>query len=165
MPNKLEARIPLVSGLNIEAWEAYLRDYPDPLFIEYLKFGFPMSILEHKALNITSVVNHHSATQYNQVVHEYFKTELDKGTILGPVTEIHSDMFHCSPLLTRPKYVVKRRVNVNLSCPNGGSVNQVVDKLRFHHRPFTLELISTDDIVKEILDLHDPMLFKIDVTS
>ena len=72
-------------------------------------------------------------------------------------------MFHCFPLLTRPKDVVKRRVIVNLSHPNGGSVNEFVDKFRFDHRPFTLKLISIDDIVKEILDLHDPMLFKIDV--
>ena len=52
-------------------------------------------------------------------------------------------------------------VNVNLSHPNRGSVNEFVDKFRFDHRPFTLILI--DDIVKEILDLHDPMFFKIDV--
>ena len=72
-------------------------------------------------------------------------------------------MFHCSPLLTRPKDVVKRRVIVNLSHPYGRSVNEFVDEFRFDHRPFTLKLISTDDIVKEILSLHDPMLFKIDV--
>ena len=41
-PNYQKARNPLVSGLNIEAWEAYLKDYPDPLLIEYLKFSFPI---------------------------------------------------------------------------------------------------------------------------
>ena len=163
VPNYRGARIPLVSGLNIGAWETYLRDYPDPLLIEYLKFGFPMSILKNNVLNTTTVVNHHSATQFTQEVDEYFRKELDQRAILGPVSEVRSDMFHCSPLLTRPKDVVKRRVIVNLSHPDGGSVNEFVDKFKFDHRPFTLKLISIDDIVKEILDLHDPMLFKIDV--
>ena len=97
VPNYCGARIPLVSGLNIEAWETYLRDYPDPLLIEYLKFGFPMSILKNNALNITTVVNHHPATQFTQEVDEYFRKELDQRAILGPVSEIRSDMFHCSP--------------------------------------------------------------------
>ena len=139
VPNYQKARIPLVSGLNIKAWEAYLKDYIDPLLIEYLKFGFPMSILDYEALNVTSVTNYHSATQFSQAVDEYFKKELDQRTILGPVTEIHSDMFHCSPLLTRPKDVVKRRVIVNLSHPYGSSVNEFVDRFRFDHRPFTLK--------------------------
>ena len=138
VPNYCEARIPLVSGLNIEAWETYLRDYPDPLLIEYLKFGFPMSISKNDALNITTVVNHHSATQFTEEVDEYFKKELEKGAILGPIAEVRSDMFHCSPLLTRPKDAVKRRVILNLSHPNGGSVNEFVDSARFDHRPFTL---------------------------
>ena len=163
VPNYREARIPLVSGLNIKAWETYLKDYPDPLLIEYLKFGFPMSILDYDALRITSVVNHHSATQFSQAVDEYFKKELDHRTVLGPVNAIDSDMVHCSPLLTRPKDVVKRRVIVNLSHPIKNSVNEFVDAFRFDHRPFTLKLITTDDIVKEILSLNDPMLFKIDV--
>ena len=163
VPNYRGARIPLVSGLNIEAWKTYLRDYPDPLLIEYLKFGFPMSILDNDALNITTVVNHQSAIQFTQEVDEYFRKELDQGAILGPVTEVGSDMFHCSPLLTRPKDGTKRRVIVNLSHPDGGSVNDFVDKFRFDRRPFTLKLISIDDIVKEILALHDPMIFKIDV--
>ena len=60
VPNYRQARIPLVSGLNIEAWEAYLKDYPDPLLIEYLKFAFPLSMLEQNTLNTTTVVNHHS---------------------------------------------------------------------------------------------------------
>ena len=163
VPNYREARIPLVSGLNIKAWEAYLKDYPDPLLIEYLKFGFPMLILDYDALNVTSVVNHHSATQFRQAVDEYFKKELDHRTILGPVNAINLDMVHCSPLLTRPKDVVKRRIIVNLSHPYGSSVNEFVDTFRFDHRPFTLKIISTDDIVKESLSLHDPMLFKINV--
>ena len=68
-----------------------------------------MSILKHNGLNITTIVNHHSATQFNQEVDKYFKKELDQGTILGPVAEVRSDMFHCFPLLTRPKDVVKSR--------------------------------------------------------
>ena len=119
----------MVWDLNIEAWEPYLRDYSDPLLIEYLKFGFPMSISKNNALNIATVVNHHSATQFTQKVDEYFRKELDQGAMLGPVAEVKSDMFHCSPLLTRPKDVVKRRVIVNFSHPYGGSVMSLLTSL------------------------------------
>ena len=93
VPNYRGARIPLISSLNIEAWETYLRDYPDPLLIEYLKFGFPMSISKYNSLNITTVVNHHSATQFTQEVDEYFKKELAQGAFWAPLLKLNLTCF------------------------------------------------------------------------
>ena len=60
VPNYVKARVPLVSGLNIAEWEVELQDYPDQMLIQYLKFGFPLSLLNPSQLHNTSVKNHHS---------------------------------------------------------------------------------------------------------
>ena len=138
-------------------------DYPNPLLIEYLKFDFQLSVLKHNDLNITTVIKHLSAIHFSQAVDEYFVKELAYGTILGLATEIQSDLFHCCTLLTRPKDVVKRMVILNISHSNGGSLNNSLDKFRFHHTPFTLTLISVDYIVKEIYLFMTILLFKIGV--
>ena len=60
-PNFAAARIPLVSDLNLEAWQKYLSDYHDEYLFQYLKFGFPLSLSDPNYLNNTCVVNHASA--------------------------------------------------------------------------------------------------------
>ena len=64
LPNYQSARFPLLSGLNIEAWERLLHNYPDKFLIQYIKFGFPLSICNHNKLKVTHVNNHHSATEH-----------------------------------------------------------------------------------------------------
>ena len=164
LPNYQAARFPLSSGLNIEAWEHLLKDYPDKFLIQYLKFGFPLSICNHDNFKISNVTNHHSATQYPQAVQDYISKELKQGALLGPVDHIHSPHLHCSPLLTRPKDEDKRRIILNLSHPKGASFNDNVDKANFDNRSFSLKLVTVDDIVQEILALDDPLIFKIDVS-
>ena len=44
LPNYRMARFPVQSGLNIEAWRRYHTDYPDKTLIEYLTYGFQLSI-------------------------------------------------------------------------------------------------------------------------
>ena len=45
VPNYQQARIHVTSNLNIKAWEKYLQNYPDQLLIQYLKFGFPLTMI------------------------------------------------------------------------------------------------------------------------
>ena len=53
----------LLSGLNIEAFQKHLlNEYPDKFLIQYLTFGFALSICNYDNLNIRNVTNHHSAT-------------------------------------------------------------------------------------------------------
>ena len=49
--NYKQARIPIKSGLNIEAWEENQRNYPDTRLLQYLRFGFPLSITKGEKLN------------------------------------------------------------------------------------------------------------------
>ena len=65
--------------------------------------------------------------------------------------------------MTRLKDVNKRRVILNLSYPRGASLNDHVDRDKFDHKDFALKLTCIDDIVKNIVNTSDPVLFKVDV--
>ena len=150
LPNYKMARIPVSSSLNIEAWEQYLSDYPDKRVVQYLKFGFPLSLSDNNDLHNTDISNHASAIQYPEAVEEYLNKEISLGAILGPVVEIPDQNYHCSPLLTRPKDINKRRVILNLSYPPENSVNYFVNKNTFDNSRFTLKFPTIDDVVQEI---------------
>ena len=87
------------------------------------------------------------------------------GAIIGPVDQVDSDLYHCSPLLSRPKDNHKRRIILNLSHPHGNSVNDSVPRDRFDGKHFTLRFPSVDTIVGKSCDLRDCdlVLYKIDV--
>ena len=106
-PNYRVARIPLVSDLVIKAWEYHLRDYPDKILINYLKFGFPLSINNHTKLANTNVSNHASAMHFPDAIAEYIAKEKDCGAMLGLVDNLNSHHYHCFPILTWPKDVTR----------------------------------------------------------
>ena len=163
-PNYKCARIPIKSGLQVEAWEKYLRDYSDRRVLQYMKFGFSLSLINPSELNNTKITNHFLACQYPQQVQEYIDKELSLGAILGPVDSIVHEQFHCSPLLTKPKDMNKRRVILNLSHPYGNSVNSHVDADNFDGSPFILKFPTVDDIAQDIVECtEDTFLFKVDV--
>ena len=163
VPNYAQARITLKSGLNLDKWEQILHSYPDKMLLQYLKFGFPLSLTSPDHLHNTQVKNHYSANQYPAAIQEYLQKETQLGAILGPTPCVDSKYFHCSPLLTRPKDLHKRRVILNLSHPHGDAVNDQVSKSHFDNRKFTLRFPSIDDIVQKILEMDDPLIYKIDV--
>ena len=168
LPNYRQVRIPIKSGLNIEAWKSHLKDYPDQKLIQYLQYGFPLSIENPQLLGNKEVKNHFSALQHPAAIEEYLAKERSHGAILGPIKATCSEpihaVIHCSPLLTRAKDIDKRRVILDLSYPQGSSLNDQVDKLAFDNSKFLLKFPSIDDIVQE-LGLHgdDVTIAKIDV--
>ena len=86
------------------------------------------------------------------------------GAILGPLDQVDSQHFHCSPLLTRPKDRDKHCVILNLSHPYITSVNDHAVKNHFDGHEFTLRFPTIDDIVQAILNVkNDPVVYKIDV--
>ena len=141
LPNYRMARFPIQSGLNIEAWRRYLTDYPDKTLIEYLTYGFPLSITNCDSLCNHDISNHYSALQFPVSVDQYLQKETDLGAMLGPFDQVNTPFYHCSPLLTRPKGNNDRRVILNLSCPAGASLNDAVTKHLFDGKFFTLKKI------------------------
>ena len=159
----VQARIPVSSGLNMQAWEYRLRYYPDKFLFQYLKFGFPLSLVNPTSLHNVDICNHPSALAYPKVIDHYIRKEVGLGAILGPSDYKDFDHYHCSPLLTRPKDTDKKHVNLNLSHPYGASVNDRVSKSHFDGRRFTLKFPLIDDIIQDILETEYPFIFKVEV--
>ena len=88
--------------------------------------------------------------QHPQAVEQYIVNEIALGAKLGPFHEIPSPHYHCSPLLTCPKDGNKRRVILDVSYPNGQSVNDRVERLKFDGSNFKLKFPSIDNIVDRI---------------
>ena len=84
--------------------------------------------------------------------------------MLGPFDKTDSQNIHCSPLLTRLKDFDKRRVILDLSYPKGMSLNDFVNRSSFDGNAFALKLASIDNIMEDIRNTEDPMLFKVDVS-
>ena len=164
LPNYRQVRVPIKSGLNIENWRRHLTDYKDQLLIQYLEYGFPLSMSDSESLSDLNITNHFSAKQYQQAVSSYLVKERQFGAIVGPIHKAHSYDIHCSPLLTRPKDLDKRRVILDLSYPRGASLNDQVDRESFDASEFILKLPTVDDVVEQIIKTGDDVtLSKIDI--
>ena len=114
-PNSQEARISIQPGLNVKMWEKYLQHYPDDRSIQYIKFGFPLSIQNRSQLHNKDVCNHHSALQYPLDIQKYLDKEIELGAMLGPIEVENHPGYHCSPLMSRSKEGDSRRVILDLS--------------------------------------------------
>ena len=141
-----------------------MTDYPFQKLIQYLKFGFPLLIVNPDSITNHTVANYFCALQHPNQVTEYLTKEKAKGAILGPVDVITTEQYHCFPLLTQPKDSDKKKVILNLSYPYGASLNDAVDKTHFDGMKFNLKFPSVDDIDAQILAIEsDIYLSKIDV--
>ena len=163
-PNYAAARIPSVSDLNLEAWQKHLADYHDQYLFQYLKFGFHLSLSDPNDLHDTCMVNHAPVLQHPQAIKQYLDKKCKTGAMIGHFPKNPDPGFHCSPMLTRPKDNDKRRVIMNLSHPQGSSLNDHVDKKAFNNRLFTLCFSTIDDRVTVIVATEDPVIFKIDIS-
>ena len=164
LPNYKRARFPIHSNLNIQAWERLLENSPNKRLLDYLKFGFPLSLFNHESLVNRDVVNHFSALQHPIAVTEYLQKVIDLGTILGPFEDVPYHEFHCSPLLTRPKDQDKRIIILNLSYPTFNSVNDRVTRDLFDGQQFLLKFPTVDHIVDQIKATKGRVLLaKIDI--
>ena len=164
VPNYRQVRVPIKSDLNIEAWKHHLYDYKDQVIIQYLQYGFPLSITSPDSLRELTVKNHFSAMQHKQAIASYLTKEKHHGAIVGPIPNLDKHFIHCSPLLTRPKDNGKRRVILDLSYPSGLSLNDHTDKDLFDASPFSLRFPSVDTIANKIVKHGDDVtLAKIDI--
>ena len=81
-----------VQASTHQALVKYLHDYPDKILIQYIKFGFPLSLRQPGQLSNTNVHNHPSAIQFPQAVEDYIKKEKSH-----EVTLVASKHYHCTP--------------------------------------------------------------------
>ena len=151
--NHVGARVPIPSGLNVQAWKQYLEDYRVPNLVMYLEYGWPINFDREQPL-VSTFQNHPSARRYPEDVEHYIDTELGLGALLGPFRGPPVRYTHISPLMTKPKKDAKfRRVIMDLSWPDGASNNDGVDGDKYVEGPASITLPTVDFMEARLLTL------------
>ena len=158
-------RIEIQSNFNLSLWEKKLKEYEDRHIVNMLRFGFPLGIKDRSGLKRKYIENHSSPLQFKQDVQKFIDKELTFKALLGPFSHPPHPLFHCSPLLIRPKEGSSRRVIVDLSYGDQGeAVNKVTDKNTYEGLEFILQLPTLDHLLQQALSLNIPKLIKVDIS-
>ena len=103
LPNYLEARLTLSSGLNIQEWRNKLVDFPDLQLINFLEFGWLLDYASSKTPTLT-LVNHTREADRNVHINNCIQKECELGAMLGLFKVAPFEPWcQVSPLMTRPK--------------------------------------------------------------
>ena len=164
-PNFKESKLPVPSTMNIGLWHELITGYQDTEVVDFLTYGWPLGYVK-ETLPVTAVKNHKSALQFSGHIDDYIQKELSYGAIIGPFEENPFDIpLAFSPLSSVPKKdSVERRTVMDLSFPDGTSVNDGIPKATYLGDPFKLHYPATDHLIKLIND-KGPMclLYKVDI--
>ena len=143
----------VVTPLCTATRERELSDHPDRQFVKLLCTGIRegfcvgFSYREHqcqKALGNMRLVSEH-----RDVIEEYIHKEREAGRLLGPFQPSAFPEVHVNPFGVSPKSEPgKWRLIVDMSSPEGGSVNEGICK-----EWCSLPYISVDDVAHEVVKL------------
>lgn len=120
--------------------------------VDFLTYGWPINYTA-STRPVSSSHNHPSALNFDSHVQAYIDTELSYNAIAGPFQyPPFADDFVCSPLQTVPKRGSStRRVVMDLSFPQGSSVNHGIPPDTYLGDQFKLRLPGIDRLVEFIL--------------
>ena len=163
MANYKKARIEVKSRFNFSLWQEYLVDYHDTRIIDYLRFGFPLSVISGFQ-PVANNYNHSSAVKFSKHVNEYINTEIQEGAMLGPFHSHPFSNYLISPMMSRPKSDSKRRIIIDLSWNGNCSLNYNVTP-HYDNTTYVLKYPSLDLIQKKVVELgNTACIFKIDIS-
>ena len=165
-PNYRGAQVPVNHQLNIDKWEQYRHLLPDTTLVEMLHYGFPAGYTGTDP-PLTGLQNHSSATRNPTHVDKYLNTELSHEALLGPFpSDPFSEWFHTNPAMTRPKKDSDDfRVILDLSFPDGASVNHHVPQHTLDYSDFKFQLPTPDLLANRIIQLGQGcLLYKADLS-
>ena len=155
LPNYVGARLPVPSQLDVPMWRRLLQDYDDFLVCDFLDFGWPLGYtkLELPVFDVRAA--HRGALNFPQSVTDYLASEVTLGHISGPFAINQSpfpDKLIVSPLnMVEKRDSTERRVIVDLSWPDGTSVNDGIPTDSFLGTPITLTYPTVDTIVDFVI--------------
>ena len=155
LPNFQRCRI-TVSELNMKVWRERLVQYEDKVICEYLQYGFPLDFNREKELKYEEVIkNHKGARDYPVFIAKYLKKECSANRIAGPFSvNPLSVPLMLSPVNTVPKTGSdERRVIVDLSWPEGFSVNSGISKEFYMGEQVDLHYTSVEEICQLVLNV------------
>ena len=158
-PNYRGCHIPLPSVFNWKYIEKHIGSYHDGRLLDYLKFGFLLSIQDRSNFRYNATKIHHSAISYSHEIDSFLEKELQEGAIFGPFNEISHPEFMWSPLITRRKGN-GRQVILDLSYGENSTSKETFDE-----STFKLTLPSLDNLLPALRELGpDARLYKIDIS-
>jgi len=157
---------PIISPLQTHRWAELLCTHPDQSFADYilrgLEQGFHVGFKRGGRLQ-SCKKNMLSALEHPEVVQKYLQEECQMGRVLGPfdlgeLPGVHVSKFGVIPKSNQPG---KWRLILDLSSPNGASVNDGIQK-----ELCSLQYVKVDEVVEAILTLgRGTELAKIDIKS
>ena len=147
--------------VNIPYFSQLLQNHPDPALVQYLvnglTHGFDIGISKSPALSRPQ--NHKSARDHPQEVTKAIAKELKSGHIAGPFATPPWPNLHCSPLGAREKDDGTFRLIMDLSFPEGDSVNTYISK-----DDFSVEYTGFDTATELVRRVgRNCLMFKIDI--
>ena len=166
LPNFRGARLAVPTSLNIPLWRSLLSEYTDVGVCDFLEFGWPIGYDYRGALPSSVFRNHRGAIDFPSAVDSYLSTELRLGSVCGPFARNpFSSPYAVSPLNSVPKQGSdERRFILDLSWPEGSSVNDGICKDFYLGEPVNLTYPTVDDIAERIVQFGPGcLLFKRDL--
>ena len=160
----------VVTPLRKQAWGQELVEHPDRWFVNYIltgiEHGFQIGFGGRSEVLYCGTRNMVSAEEHPQVVDEYIATEMALPRLVSLVRidtlgDQRADRVHCSPFGVIPKKGKPNwwRLIVNLSAPDGGSVNDFIARDQV-----SISYMSVDDMMAEVLKRgRGALLGKIDI--
>ena len=165
-PNFLGARLSVPSPLSLSLWRSLLTGYSDEAVCDFLEFGWPIGYDYSGFLPSSDFRNHKGVLDFPSAVDSYLLTEIALGSVCGPfVCNPFSAPFPVSPLNSVPKLDTTERCFIlDLSWPEGSSVNDRISKEFYLGWPVSLTYPTVDDIADRIVQLGPGcLLFKRDL--
>ena len=163
VPNYKDVWVPLISIFDLKYIEANIQGYHDKALLDYLTFGFSLSIDNKQSIRNNASDNHSSANASPTEVREYIQSEITLGSLVGPFLQPPHEQFTWSPLMMRPKDT-GRRVILDLSFGEF-SVNKATHLTQYDHTSFNLKLPHMDEMIPQLEKLgSDARLFKVDIS-
>jgi len=139
-----------------------LRNHPEREFVEFLLQGFTegFEIGYHGPDMHRISRNLRSADANPDVVDKYLSEEVQKGRILGPFNSLPLENLQCQPIGIVPKKQPgKFRTIMDLSYPDGSSINDFIDK-----EELSLKYVTIDKAIEFIQFLGQGcFLSKVDI--
>ena len=165
--NCLGQKIQLSKLIDFDYLEGLAPDYWDQQLFTFLRFGFPLDYNQARGRLKSTFVSHKSAIQFPEHVTNYLQEEGSERAIFGPYTNPpFGQNSHISPFITRPKPdTKKRRVIVDLSFPQGYSVNDQVPRGIYMNTVFKLHYPNIDLITQKLAKLGPGChVYKVDLS-
>ena len=155
----------VVTPLLWQRWEEELEEHPDREWVEFLvrgiKFGFRLGHDQSKVATEERGGSMYEASQHREIISKYLEEEVQNERVWS--VEQATEGIQCSPFGVIPKKGKpgRWRLIVNLSAPEGHSVNDGIDR-----ELSSVAYTSVDDVIRRVLRLgKGALIAKADVKA